>query len=392
MITNDIICGGAEVLKVIKFVWELLKVLLILIPIILILMIMLDLVKNIISSKEDEMKKNQSLIFKRLLMTAALFLVLPIVQFTVGLLGNLGVDFMECINIAATETDFSQYEITFPEISNTTDVNLGSSSGTIIASDSLSSLENASSYKQITVLDTITAKDLTKKVAVVGKNGCETAQSFCVVENYFVTAQINSDDTKTLIQVYDKKTGENKNSVMSDFHHANGMTYNKNTSSIYVVHNLKNEYSVFSDKNLETTKSLNPTAKNFPKSISGMAYDATTNQYYASKGSNVYIYDTDLNLIRTVKKIRTGIPQDIGAYKGIILVIVFLQNNSTANNAIDLYRASDGAYLGTYNVQFPNMELESIDYYGTGNTFSLYFNSSGKKEDYIYNTNKIDLK
>lgn len=114
-IIEEVICGGADILRVIKFVYKLLNVIFILIPILLIVMIMLDLVKNVIASKEDEMKKNQSLAFKRILMAVFLFLVPTIVEFAIGILGELGVDFMKCVEIATTEEDLSKYEIVWPE-------------------------------------------------------------------------------------------------------------------------------------------------------------------------------------------------------------------------------------------------------------------------------------
>lgn len=286
-----------------------------------------------------------------------------------------------------------------PSSSNTTNSktatqnnNTQSTTTTKSTTNNLSNLETATSYTKVKVLKTLTSADLTKKVSVVGNNGSGIAQSFCVAENNYITAQINSTNTRTLIQVYDKTTGKKKNTIVSNFYHANGMTYNKNTGNIYLVHNNNNKYSIFSNNGIETTTKLNPTTNNLSKSVSGIAYDDATNQYYAAKGNYVYVYDNNFKLIRTIKKLRAGTPQDIGAYKGIILIIVYQPNNSAANNAIDLYRASDGAYLGTYNLKFSNMELESIDYYGTGNTFSLYFNRLGKSTDYIYTTNKIDLK
>lgn len=104
-------CGGIEVLKVIKFIWELLDIVFILIPIGLILFIALDFAKNVIAGKEDEMKKNMSIAIKRIIYCIAIFLVEVIVQFAINLLGENGVSYAKCINIATTE-DLSQYEST----------------------------------------------------------------------------------------------------------------------------------------------------------------------------------------------------------------------------------------------------------------------------------------
>lgn len=103
-------CGGADVLKVIKFIWNLFEVAFIIIPIILIAIVSFDFFKNVMAGKEDDMKKNLNIVFKRFLYCIAIFLVEIIVQTAINLLGDAGIDFAECINIATTE-DLSQYEI-----------------------------------------------------------------------------------------------------------------------------------------------------------------------------------------------------------------------------------------------------------------------------------------
>lgn len=109
-LTTGFDCGGADILRVIKFVWELLKIVFILVPIVLIVMVSLDFAKNVASGKEDEMKKNFQIAVKRLIYCVALFLVYPIVSFAISLLGEQDVSFAKCIQIATTE-DLSQYEI-----------------------------------------------------------------------------------------------------------------------------------------------------------------------------------------------------------------------------------------------------------------------------------------
>lgn len=120
-------CGGADILKAIKFVASLLDIIFIIVPIGLIVMISIDFLKNVIASKEEEMKKNLNLVIKRIVFCVALFLVSPIVEFTVSLLGDLGVDYASCINIALKD-DLNQYEIEYPEIDyGDNEVNLGGS-------------------------------------------------------------------------------------------------------------------------------------------------------------------------------------------------------------------------------------------------------------------------
>ena len=101
-------CGGEGVLQILKYVLTILNIIYILIPIFLILLITVDFVRATMS-KEDEMKKYLNLAIKRILFTIALFLVKPIALFAQDVLGDLGVNFTECLEIAEKTSDFSDY-------------------------------------------------------------------------------------------------------------------------------------------------------------------------------------------------------------------------------------------------------------------------------------------
>ncbi|MBQ8681502.1 MAG: hypothetical protein IJ509_01140 [Bacilli bacterium] len=66
------------------------------IPIILILFGMLDLGKAVMAGKEDEMKKFQGALIKRVIYAVAVFLVVTIVSFAMGLVGSN--DWKDCWN------------------------------------------------------------------------------------------------------------------------------------------------------------------------------------------------------------------------------------------------------------------------------------------------------
>lgn len=103
-------CGGTAVLRVIKFIFTLLDLLLFLVPMMLIIMVSVDFMKNVISGKEEEMKKNLNLCIKRLIYAGVIFLIGPIVEIAMTLLGNLNLDYLSCIDIALYD-DISQYKI-----------------------------------------------------------------------------------------------------------------------------------------------------------------------------------------------------------------------------------------------------------------------------------------
>ena len=66
------------------------------IPMVLIIFGMLDLGKAVIAGKEDEMKKAQGTLIKRVIYAVAVFLVVTIVSFAMGLVGST--DWKNCWN------------------------------------------------------------------------------------------------------------------------------------------------------------------------------------------------------------------------------------------------------------------------------------------------------
>jgi uncharacterized membrane protein len=119
----DVPCGGADVLRVIKFVWILLDIVLLVVPIGLILMIVLDFGKNVIAGREDEMKKGLGVAIKRIIFCVCLFLVQPFCEFVIEFVNGPDTDkanpgALQCLNIAINEDDFSKYEIDYDEINN----------------------------------------------------------------------------------------------------------------------------------------------------------------------------------------------------------------------------------------------------------------------------------
>ena len=96
-----------------------------------------------------------------------------------------------------------------------------------------------------------------------------------------------------------------------------------------------------------------------PKPVSCVAFDVTNNKYYLGKGGTMYVADANLKLEKTMKKtVRWFASQDVGAYNGVILVGTWL---GETESYLDLYRISDGAYLGSYYVPVGEIESCIID-------------------------------
>lgn len=75
-----------------KFVGQIVNILKIVIPVIIILLGTLDLGKAVMAGKEDDIKKAQSMLIKRIIYGVAIFFVTTIVQVVFGLVAGSGED------------------------------------------------------------------------------------------------------------------------------------------------------------------------------------------------------------------------------------------------------------------------------------------------------------
>ena len=112
-------CGGADVLRILKFVFILIDLVFFIVPIGLIIMLMIDFGKNVIAGKEDEMKKNLNMVIKRIIYCVVLFLVPTITNFVISLVGTDGESAVSkataCIRYAKeyTNEDLAKCEIDY---------------------------------------------------------------------------------------------------------------------------------------------------------------------------------------------------------------------------------------------------------------------------------------
>ena len=163
--------------------------------------------------------------------------------------------------------------------------------------------------------------------------------------------------------------------------HPNGITYDPVTNMCYVFKG--NTKSIFT---------WSPVTRKFgksqtPYSSSGVAYDSETNRIYASSRTGIRIYSPDgsFNHKDLFSRCDHGIfhyTQDCGAGDGFIFHGISGANKKTTNY-IDVYRASDIAYLGSIKVDLG--EIESI-VVGNDGFVRLLINTLGDDTDYIWKT------
>lgn len=432
-------CSNVSFLRVVYFIKQLLNIAFILIPIALILIITIDFAKNVMSD-ERTMKDNLKITIKRLIYSVAIFLVPFIVRFTMDNFVESDVGYMKCYNVDLDAID-AQIKLnkdacesngewdpianeciidsTIPDRLTGDAINYNSSSYNFVNASIRGSVdalsingENLKSYSKFKNLGEIVLDNPINVKPVVSKVGI--AQGFCVAGKYYVAMLNSEDDTRNTISLYNKKGKRIKsyNFKNSTFGHANGMTYNSAKNEIYVAMGggrFRNGKYKYFTADFNKSKFSPSSGKYGGKKIQSIAYDPVTKYTYfidsCGPSGGVYAWDSSSKKKQPIKNRIRENKQDIAAYNGLVYAIYYNEkqrydvsdkNAKKARNALDIYRSSDGKYLGSYivktkNIRIPKAEFESIDYSGSGNTFVFYFNEKDtSRRSYIY-TAEINL-
>ena len=433
MLFLEEVCSNQNILAVIYFVWTIVSWVLRIVPIVLIVMVSLDFAKNVMANGADAMNKNLKMVISRIISCVLCFLVPSFVTTLNTILGDFGVNYSKCFDNIANGVHVDNNSGSLIEDSgndNKPNVNIGggssvspssgvsgggssSSGGSTSSSGSTttgSAGSNASTdisklktYKSYKVIKTLKTSDLKNKIVLPLQSGFGGSQALAVVENKVVVSRAPSRGSSwPIITVVDMTTKKHISSKKYDLSHAGGMTYNPNTKKLYVKPSSGSSSIKSLDANsVITGKSTNIVTNNVGKIGSGLAYDVVTKKYYSNdkNSGKIFVfndklkYEKSFNLVIGSGKKCTGSGancQDMGAYNGIGMIIF---NNSESGSkrkqAIDFYRLTDGAYLGSYslpgytgsNVEY---EFESIDYSGSGNNFILLGGVAHTSKDHIY--------
>ena len=208
--------------------------------------------------------------------------------------------------------------------------------------------EAVESYSSPHVLMTLDESNLEEVAEISGYGDAVVPQSFCYADgNYYVTYVSRSGGEGALVAFSPEGERVSEESVsMGD---VNGSTYNTNTGKIYTVRTSSTGTSV------DLSNGYDAETISLPRVTSGIAYNESTDEFYTSGGPKIMVTDSDFNRKEVIYKIRYWRAQDIGAAEGIAFVVVW---GGGKDSAVDLYRMSDGEYIGSYEV--PLGELESV--------------------------------
>jgi len=79
---------------------DMITILQIVVPVILVIMGSIDLIKGVMAQKDDEIKKGQKILIKRLIVAGLIFFIVVIVKFVVSIVADAGntTNIIECID------------------------------------------------------------------------------------------------------------------------------------------------------------------------------------------------------------------------------------------------------------------------------------------------------
>ena len=223
-------------------------------------------------------------------------------------------------------------------------------------------VDEAPTYSSPHILKKFEESDLEEVASIPCAGSSGAPQSFSYTgKDYIVTYE-----DKTLATF--GEDGEEKGRDGLNMTHPNGSTYAN--GKVYVVH-------TSSGCTIYNTENGNTGGIRLPRVTSGIAYDASINSFYLSGGPKVLITDDHFRQTGKIMKVRYNRAQDIGAGDGVVLVAVW----TGGTNYVDVYRTSDGKYIGGYEVPFGEIEsVTSVDKHLVFLIHNGYFNGtrSGK--------------
>ncbi|MBQ9014794.1 MAG: hypothetical protein IJ109_01615 [Firmicutes bacterium] len=217
---------------------------------------------------------------------------------------------------------------------------------------------SAESYGGSHNLMTLDGSNMEVVAHISGSGGASVPQSMSHVGNNYVVTYVDHGGSTGALVTYSNQGERLDTTGISGMGHANGSTYNPNTKRVYTVKTHRQIRSAECSAYDPETGSREKVFQ-LPKVTSGIAYDWTNNKYCLSKGNEIYVCDDEFNVEKFIwKRIRYNHAQDIGAYNGVAMVCTWVAGNTSY---IDLYRISDGAYLGSYNVPIGEIESCFVD-------------------------------
>ena len=229
---------------------------------------------------------------------------------------------------------------------------------------------NMKSYDKITTLKTIDKSDGRTYNLPSSNKYAFDAFAYNSGSYYFLRPHRGANGMNGYVYKYKSDmTLESKSPGEQAYGHGNGCTYCTADGKLYSVTSAgrgDNRVAQVIDPATLTIVGH----KALAHGTSGIAFDKITNRFITSSGAGsekdpgyLYVYDAEMKEPagkKKIKKMRWATPGDIAAYNGIIYVNISSYNTEKKDgNHIDMYSEDTGAYLGSYDA--PYAEIEGID-------------------------------
>lgn len=218
-------------------------------------------------------------------------------------------------------------------------------------------LDNATSYSYLTTIMEIHWDDVDRVVHAYGTGSATVAQSMCSTEDGYIVAYVNRGNSTGRLQKYSKDGEFIAGAEVGSLGHANGCTYDPHTGCVYVMKayasSKSKEIRVIDADTLESRNSVS-----IGTAPSGIGYDEPMDQFYFTASSRIYVTDGEMDRIRTIYRKRDHQSQDVAGYNGIVMSCIW---NGGSSSYIDMYRALNGAYLGSIYTPFGEIESACVD-------------------------------
>ena len=226
--------------------------------------------------------------------------------------------------------------------------------GSAAASDPAGSLKTYKSYKEVA---SIGPGDVEKYMSAEGKGGYVNSQAISWLGGGELVISMCNGGAKNksmLVKYKDKKEVAHQQS--SSARHGNGMCYNEKTGTLYVARAAMGggDRRVLTKFDAESLKQKG-TVKLKGVSTSSIGYDLVTDRYVLQQKDKIILLDSGFKVVKKVSKKKRIKPQDSNCFNGV----AFCVTQGSAD--IELYRMSDGAYLGTIKTSLGEVESVCID-------------------------------
>lgn len=242
--------------------------------------------------------------------------------------------------------------------------------------------ENAKVYKKYKKIADIGSGDVTNWHTVAAQDGYYISQSMAWLGNgeYVVSMCNGGAKNKSMLVKYDGKTFKNKQQSDSA-RHGNGICYNAQEGKLYSAR----ATSGGGNRHILTVfdaQTLKPAGTKKIKNVAScIGYDSCTGRY-AINGHTIHILDRNFKKIKNAKKKKQRGPQDCNCFNSV----VFCVGAPRAGCPIDMYRMTDGAYLGTITTSLGEVESVCIDddgYMLLLNAYRTIYKTKKKISEYI---------